>query len=378
MALAPRAVYVHVPFCRSLCGYCDFYSVIPAPGAGEPLVDALLSELELRQHRERIRAETIFVGGGTPTVLEPRALERLLAALRELAPDGAPSEFTVEANPATVTPDVAEVLAGAGVTRVSIGAQSFDPADLRVLQRTHEPPQVGQTVAVCRDAGLDDINLDLIFAIPGQTLDRWRGNIDAALALEPTHLSCYSLTFEPGTRLHEQLEAGRVQRLDADLDAAMYELAIDMLAAAGLEHYEISNFARPGRRCRHNLVYWHNQPYVGIGPSGAGFVAGVRYKNVSDVAAYVAAIRAGRLPEAEREQRDADQQARESAMLGLRLVEGLDRAAFAERFGRDPTAYFAHAVARHVERGLLEVTPEKVRLTRAGLLLADTVVADFL
>ncbi len=378
MAPRPRAVYVHVPFCRTLCGYCDFYSVVPRAGAAGPLVDALLRELDLRQARTPIEAETIFVGGGTPTVLPPGELGRLLRRLRALAQTNGPLEFTVEANPATVTPETAETLAAAGVNRVSIGAQSFDPADLRVLERTHAPPEVAQTVTACRQAGLDDINLDLIFAIPGQTPGRWRANLAAALALEPTHLSCYSLTYEPGTRLHEQLEAGRVQRLDADLDAAMYETAIDVLAEAGLEQYEISNFARPGRRCRHNLVYWHNEPYLGIGPSAAGFVDGVRYKNAADVAGYVRALEAGRLPAARREKRDRDAQARESAMLGLRLIDGLDRRAFAERFGRDPTAYFAHAVARNVERGLLTVTADKVRLTRAGLLLADTVVADFL
>ncbi len=343
-----------------------------------PLVDALLRELDGYVAGQTLEVETIFVGGGTPTMLPPEELGRLLDRLRALARPGAELEFTVEANPATVTPEIAKVLVSAGVNRVSIGAQSFDVAELAVLERGHRPVQVAETVAVCREAGLGCVNLDLIFAIPGQTLESWLASLEQAIGLQPEHLSCYSLTFEPGTRLYDQLQAGKVTRVDQDLDAAMYERTIDTLSDAGYVHYEISNFSRPGYRCRHNLVYWHNEPYLGIGPSAAGLVDGARYKNVAEVAGYTEAVLAGRGPRVEEERRSIEQRARETAMLELRLIEGIDRRRFERRYGQDPVDFFSEAVRRHCETGLLEVTDQRVRLTRAGLLLADTVVADFL
>ncbi len=375
------SLYVHVPYCQTLCGYCDFYSELVDRQAMPTLVDALLSELKAQQRHTAPaappRLETIFVGGGTPTTLPPGQLQRLLLALRDTAGPSL-TEFTVEANPATVSPETARVLVQSGVTRVSIGAQSFEPAELRVLDRIHQPPQVAQTVEICRAAGIQQINLDLIFAIPGQSLASWRNNLSAALALGPDHLSCYSLTFERGTPLFDLLQAGQIQRSDADLDATMYEATLDDLAAAGFAQYEISNFARPGAECRHNITYWRNGGYLGIGPSAAGFVDGVRYKNVPDTAEYVRAVQAGRSPRIQSEQRSADQRARETIMLGLRLNVGVLRRDFAERFGNDPAERFAETVSKHVELGLLELTPDALRLTRAGRLLADTVAADFL
>lgn len=375
-AAEPRALYVHVPCCRTRCGYCDFYSEILAPDAAGPLVTALCSELRLLTTGRDTAFTTVFVGGGTPTCLPAEQLRRLLRACASAAGPGL-EEFTVEANPATVTPEIAAALAEAGVTRISLGAQSFEPAELRVLERTHTPEQVRATVATCRAHGFDDLNLDLIFGIPGQTLTSWRASLAAALALEPTHLACYGLTYEPGTRLHAQREAGRVRPVDPDLEADMYEAALDTLQAAGFVHYEISNFARPGRECRHNLTYWRNEPYFGVGPSAAGFVDGIRYKNVADTARYAATLRAGRLPEREEERLNAAARARETAMLALRLAAGIDRRRFARRFGADPAELFAEAVKRHTGDGLLEVTPTAVRLTRRGMLLADCVLRDF-
>jgi len=373
-----RAAYIHVPFCRRLCGYCDFYSIVPEEGMVGPLVDALLDELDGYSSRQDLAVETVFVGGGTPTTLPAMELHRLLGRLGELARPGNALEFTVEANPATVTPETAELLASAGVNRVSIGAQSFDPADLAVLERSHRPEQVAETVAVCRGAGLGQVNLDLIFAIPGQTLDSWLASLEAAVALQVEHLSCYSLTFEPGTPLFERLQAGAIRPIDEDLDAAMYERAIDTLTAAGYVHYEISNFARPGYECRHNLACWHNQPYLGIGPAAAGLVDGVRYRNVADVAEYTRAVLDGRSPRTEEERRSDEQRARETAMLELRLTAGIDRRRFEQRYGHDPVEFFAEPVSRHGQRGLLEVTDKQIRLTRSGLLLGDRVIADFL
>lgn len=373
----PRSLYVHVPFCHTICGYCDFYSEVLDRGRAAPLVDALLSELDRRIGPRPVAFDTVFVGGGTPTTLPIPALRRLLQGLAARIDRAAAFEFTVEANPATVNDEVAAALRDSGVNRVSIGAQSFDPSELRVLERIHQVPQVAQTVDAARRAGIHNVNLDLIFAVPGQTLERWRENLRQAVALRPDHLSCYGLTYEHGTPLFHQRAAGTLKPASADLEADMYESTIDFLTQAGFEHYEISNFARPGARCRHNLVYWHNRPHLAIGPSAAGLVDGERYRNVPDTAQYVQAVAAGSTPAVERERLDPLAQARESAVLGLRLVDGLDRADFRARFGSDPCDLFADAVARHAAHGLLTVDDRALRLTRRGLLLADAVLVDF-
>lgn len=373
-----RSLYVHVPFCRTLCGYCDFYSIVYRPELADRLVAALLAELDRWRPRIEGRIETIFVGGGTPTTLPPELLGRLLGTLFELRDPAAALEFTVEANPATVSETTAAVLRESGVTRVSIGAQSFDRAELRVLDRIHEPQQVAETVAAVRAAGIGPINLDLIFGIPGQRLTGWLASLHRAIALEPEHLSCYCLTYEPGTPLHRRLTAGRVQPQDEDSEATLFEATIETLASAGYRQYEISNYARPGCACRHNLTYWRNEPYVGLGPSAAGWVDAVRYRNVPDARAYVEAIKAGRDPAIERERRNHDEQMRETMMLSLRLREGVDRKRFRQRFAIDPCERFARPVEQFAELGLLEVDPAAVRLTRRGLLVADSVIAGFL
>lgn len=397
MRPAIGSLYVHVPYCQTICGYCDFYSQVLDRSAATPLVDALRRELALLAETYTLRLDTIFVGGGTPTVLPPAELRRLLADLR--ACREVESEFTVEANPATVTPEVAALLAEHGVNRVSVGAQSFDLAELRVLERLHQPSQVGETLRTLRAAGIDNINLDLIFAVPGQTLDGWRRNLDTALLLAPAHLSCYGLTYEPGTPLYEQWRSGQVQRADEELEADMFELTIDHLAAAGFEQYEISNFARPGSACRHNLVYWNNKPALGVGPSAAGFDGELRYRNVPDTAVYVRALqhepaeapgspgRGGlpilaappaRWPRAEEERLTFDRAMRETAMLQLRLIAGIDRAAFHARFRHDPLELFPESGALLAADGLLDISAERVRLTRRGLLLANRVTAELL
>lgn len=375
---AARSLYVHVPYCHTICGYCDFYSEILDDRQVGPLVDVLLAELEQYTREACFKWETIFVGGGTPTTLPPELLKRLLSGLCNGTQVVETKEFTVEANPATVSQEVADTLVACGVNRISIGAQSFDPGELRVLDRIHRVDDVERTVLNARRAGIHSLNLDLIFAVPGQTLDAWLANLDAALELLPDHLSCYGLTYERGTPLYERLAAGGVRRADAELEADMYEATIEKLSAAGFEHYEISNFARPAARCAHNLVYWKNLPALGIGPSAAGLIDDVRYKNVPDTAEYMRAMSAGRSPVIERERLDRNRRARETMMLGLRLIDGIDRTEFAARFGGDPVEMFSEAVARHAGDGLLEVTEQRLRLSRRGLLLADSIMADFL
>lgn len=374
----PRALYIHVPLCRARCGYCDFYSEVITPGAVEPLVDALCAEWARLATMRTPSLETIFIGGGTPTILPAPALRRLLDAIVPAIDHPDTCEFTVEANPATVTTEVADTLAAAGVNRVSIGAQSFQPAELATLERLHQPDDVARTVETCRQAGIHNISLDLIFGIPGQSMDTWEATLDHALQLHPQHLSSYGLTYEPGTRLQAAVEARKIEPIDNDLEAAMYEHAIDRLATRGMPQYEISNFARPGFQCRHNLVYWDNRPYLGVGPAAAGYVDGIRYRNIADTAAYVDAIHNSKLPWCEHEHLDDAHRARETAMLALRRTHGIDCADFQKRFGVPPEELFADAIAQHTAAGLLIADDDRVRLTRAGLLLADRVIADFL
>jgi oxygen-independent coproporphyrinogen-3 oxidase len=377
----PGGLYFHVPFCRHKCHYCDFYSLVDARSRQPAFASRLIDEIKAAAAWLPRPVETVFFGGGTPTLLAADLWAGILEALAEHLSDrpgtDPPVEFTVEANPETVTEPLLEVLTAGGVNRISIGVQSFDRQHLEMLERRHAPESAARSVALSRSAGIDNISLDLIFGIPGQGLDDWVGDLDAALALEPDHLSCYGLTYEPNTPLTARLRAGRVRRVDEDLEAAMYEAAIDRLGRARFEHYEISNWARPGRRCRHNLLYWNNARWWPLGPAAAGHLDGWRWTNVPRLDEYLTS--SGLPPITGAERLDDDGRVGETLMLGLRLVEGmtLDHV---ERLlaagGRGP--HRARAVERHVESGLLRRSDERLRLTRRGLLLADRVLADLI
>ena len=372
-----RGAYVHVPFCFHKCHYCDFYSVVDTRGRQEAFVDRLVEELEVCSRYLHAPLDTVFVGGGTPTLLSVDQWRRLLDVMRRCLPLQAGSEFTVEANPETVTEELAATLAGGGVNRISIGSQSFHAAHLKTLERWHDPSNVDRAVRIFRAAGIENINLDLIFAIPGQSLNDWAGDLNRALSLEPTHLSCYGLTYEPDTLMSARLSAGEIQRADEDLEAEMYEVTIDALAAAGLEHYEISNWSRPGRRCRHNMLYWTNGEWWPFGPSAAGHVNGVRWKNVRRLDAY---LQTRPLPPiADVEQLDIARAAGEALMLGLRLIDGLPMAAAHDliRQTADATGRL-EAIDQAISRRLLDSTDQQLRLTRAGLLLADDIIAQLI
>lgn len=371
-------LYLHVPFCTAKCGYCDFYSVPHAGWDTSALVNRLLVELDARMADAAFPVTTIFVGGGTPTVLPPDQLARLVEPLAPIAAKPACREFTVEANPGTLDDRKAGILARAGVGRLSLGAQSFCPDELATLERTHSPEDIAPAVETARRAGIRRINLDLIFGIPGQTLASWTESLDRALALGVDHLALYGLTYEPGTALTRRLEAGRIRRCGEQLEADMYQLGARRAAARGFEHYEISNFAQPGHRCLHNLVYWHNEPYLGVGPSAVGYLDGVRYRNVPDVARYIRMIDDGGRAVIETEHVTGRRLAAETAMLQLRLVEGIDVATFNARTGFDPHRVFNRAVQRCQALGLLRATPTHVALTDAGRLLADPIIAEFM
>ncbi|MEP0841686.1 MAG: radical SAM family heme chaperone HemW [Phycisphaerae bacterium] len=371
-------LYVHVPFCATKCGYCDFYSHAPAPGVFTPLVDALLDELASALSDPDLSVETIFVGGGTPTLLPAGPLERLFAALGLVAQRHRPVEFTVEANPASLTDAKARLLRAHGVNRVSMGAQSFHAHELRVLDRIHSPHDIAPSAEIIRRSGFEHFNLDLIFGIPGQTRASWLESLRRAIACGPDHLACYGLTYEPDTALHDKLRTGLIRPADEGFEAELYDLTVDFLTARGFQQYEISNYARPGAGSRHNVRYWLNLPYVGIGPSAASFLNGRRWRNLPDTAEYVRRRRLGLDTAIDAEMLSPRASAGETAMLNLRLVEGMDRAAFHAATGFDPLVLFAEPIARYAGQGLLAVDDRRIRLTRRGRLVADTVLADFL
>jgi oxygen-independent coproporphyrinogen-3 oxidase len=371
-------LYVHVPFCLRKCGYCDFYSIGPGVGQADDLIDALLVELDAVLADPQRRVETIFVGGGTPTSLPESALDRMMARLARVVVSHHPVEFSVEANPVSLTESKAVMLRQAGVNRISVGAQSFNPDELRALDRLHRPEDINAGVELVRQVGFEHLNLDLIFGIPGQSLRTWAQSLDAAVELGPDHLSCYGLTYEPGTNLTSRRDRGEIVPVDEELEAEMYFLAIDRLAGAGFTQYEISNFARLGGRCRHNLRYWRGEPGIGVGPAAASYIDGRRWRNVVSVDEYINRIRSGRSTVVDEEVLPPLQRAGEAAMLRLRLIEGIQCDEFEKQTGLNPCELFAEAIRIHAENGLLTADPNRICLSQKGLPLADAIIRDFL
>ena len=363
-----RHLYVHLPFCAHRCGYCDFVTVVGRGGQHGAYVDALLRELELERHLLAETLETVFLGGGTPTFTELPELVRLL--------DGLPraTEVTVEANPETVTPELARALRGARVTRVSLGAQTFRPELLRVLERVAGPDDVRRAVHHLRDAGFDNVSLDLIYGIPGQGTSDLEADLADALALEPEHLSCYELEAKPGTRF--TYAWGEELRRQADAMEDYFERVVAVLTGAGYRWYETANFCRAtesGRdlRSRHNLAYWLGRDYLGVGIGAVSTIENRRWRNTPRLGRYLEALAAGRAPERELEELDAGVKARERVMLGLRLDEPLPLAGL--RHALDPAG-----LARVEQLGLAEQQGATLTLTERGRYLGGAVTADLL
>ena len=369
-------LYVHIPFCSTKCGYCDFYSVPLKNRKAEPLVAAVEKELRRRVGADAASVETVFVGGGTPTLLDAELLSRLLGTLVAVGATRDVLEFTVEANPATIDDRKARVLIDNGVTRVSMGAQSFFPAELATLERIHSPDDIPPSVETLRRAGVGGINLDLIFGIPGQTMSTWGESLRRTIDLGVDHIACYGLMYEPGTRLTAMRKHGRITPCDEGVEADLYLQAIDVLEGAGYTQYEISNFARPGCACRHNLKYWRNEPYIGVGPSAVGWDGRVRYRNVPDERRYVNMINQSGDAETESETIDTSTLIHEMILMQLRLVEGICLAAFRRRIGVDALALFAEPLRRLTEIGVIGVSDTHLALTRKGRLVADAVMTE--
>lgn len=368
----PRSAYIHVPFCRHRCGYCNFTLIAGRDDLIPDYLRALSLELKLEPALQSSACvvDTIFLGGGTPTHLPPEPLGALLEIVGRWFPLGAGGEFSVEANPLDITREKIELLCDAGVTRLSLGAQSFAVAKLELLERDHDAGAIRTAVELARAARMQ-VAIDLIFGVPGESLETWRRDLLEAAALQPDHVSTYGLTWEKGTSFWARRQRGGLSPVAEDQEAAAYELAIDFLSGQGFEHYEVSNFARPGCRCRHNEAYWLGNAYWAVGPGAARFVGGRRSVNHRSVTTYMKRVFAGQSPIAEMECLSREDAARERLVFGLRRLEGVDRQRFEQQTGFTIEALGAESLERFVDQGLLAWQGSSLALTRRGLLVSD-------
>lgn len=365
-------LYIHIPFCRAKCSYCGFYSEPLDLHDPSRLCNALRAELY--RYRD-IKIQTAYIGGGSPSCLAAELLIGLARTVRHLWPTI--EEFTVECNPAEVDMLQLQGLLKAGVNRLSFGAQSFDECQLKFLGRRHTAYQIRQAVAAARNVGFVNVGMDLIYAIPGSTIQSWEESLQKALALDLQHISIYALSIEPGTPLCEAVRSGQIRPTDEDTDRAMYDLAIETISEAGFEHYEISNLARPGFRCMHNIGYWLNNPYIGIGPSAASYWQGKRTANISSIEGYIKTIELGEDPRIEVVHISEVDEIWQTAVLNLRMTDGINIEWFRHRTGVDPLEAFAEPIGRYMGLGLIEVCGGQIRLNRQALAVADSILSDF-
>ncbi|HVB63384.1 MAG TPA: radical SAM family heme chaperone HemW [Nitrolancea sp.] len=378
---APFGIYLHIPFCGRICPYCDFNRYIHQEHLMPSYVDALIGEMDLtRAKHGPLRAETIFFGGGTPSLLEPAQVAQIIDGLRQHFAIDPDAEVTLEANPERL--DAAKLVGfrAAGINRISLGVQTQQPHGLRVLGRAHKPEVPERALRQARAAGFDNLSLDFIFGWPGQTLDDWRSDLQTMLEWQPEHLSLYSLIVEPGTPYHEAVRTGKLIPVDDDTTADMYEMAIEQLGNAGWQQYEVSNWARePGLESRHNAIYWRNGQYLGLGAGAHGHIDGIRASKLRLPTKYIASVNAGKLPIDFSETIDAPTAMAETMMLGLRLLQdGVSEPAFAERHGHPLREVYGAQISSLEQLNLLHWDGDRLKLTHRGLLLANDVAERFL
>jgi oxygen-independent coproporphyrinogen-3 oxidase len=372
----PAGLYIHIPFCRKKCPYCDFFSISDLSLLPD-FVESLLAEIHLTAGLMPA-FDTIYLGGGTPSILPQDCLQQILTAVQREYPIVPNPEITLEVNPGTVTAIQLAAYRKLGINRLNIGVQSFQDQNLALLGRIHDGQQAVDAIAWARRAGFDNLGLDLICGLPQQSLRMWEKDLQQAVDHAVGHLACYSLTFEAGTQMDNDLRQGRLQPPSERLVADMLALTVDRLSASGYHRYEVSNFARsPALRSRHNQKYWTSVPYIGLGPSAHSWIPPERYWNHKNVAAYIADLASGRLPVIGRERLGREQMITETIMLGLRTTDGIDAARFAERFGVTVEKLFGDVIRRLEADGWLSTGNNRLVLTDRGMLFLDTVTAEF-
>lgn len=374
MQAKPSSAYVHIPFCTQICYYCDFSKVFIK---NQP-VDAYLEHLiqETRSY-EIGKLRTLYIGGGTPTALSAQQLAYLLTELPKVMDLSEVEEFTIEANPGDLDPDKIAVLKDSQVNRVSLGVQTFDNKMLKKIGRSHQEQDIYDNIRHLKQAGFDNISIDLIYALPGQTMDQVKENVAKAIDLDIPHMSLYSLILENHTVFMNRMRRGKLPLPKEELEAEMFEYIIEELEKAGFEHYEISNFSKPGFESRHNLVYWDNAEYYGLGAGASGYVDGIRYKNHGPIRHYLEAVEAGKARITE-EHMTLEEKMEEELFLGLRKKTGVSKARFEEKFGVSFDQRYGQVVASLTEQGLLVPDVKQVRMTKRGLFLGDTVAEKFI
>ena len=374
MQAKPSSAYVHIPFCTQICYYCDFSKVFIK---NQP-VDAYLEHLiqETRSY-EIGKLRTLYIGGGTPTALSAQQLAYLLTELPKVMDLSEVEEFTIEANPGDLDPDKIAVLKDSQVNRVSLGVQTFDNKMLKKIGRSHQEQEIYDNIRHLKQAGFNNISIDLIYALPGQTMDQVKENVAKAIDLDIPHMSLYSLILENHTVFMNRMRRGKLPLPKEELEAEMFEYIIEELEKAGFEHYEISNFSKPGFESRHNLVYWDNAEYYGLGAGASGYVDGIRYKNHGPIRHYLEAVEAGKARITE-EHLTLEEKMEEELFLGLRKKTGVSKARFEEKFGVSFDQRYGQVVASLTEQGLLVPDDKQVRMTKRGLFLGDTVAEKFI
>ncbi|AMP66529.1 MULTISPECIES: radical SAM family heme chaperone HemW [Streptococcus] len=374
MQAKPSSAYVHIPFCTQICYYCDFSKVFIK---NQP-VDAYLEHLiqETRSY-EIGKLRTLYIGGGTPTALSAQQLAYLLTELPKVMDLSEVEEFTIEANPGDLDPDKIAVLKDSQVNRVSLGVQTFDNKMLKKIGRSHQEQDIYDNIRHLKQAGFNNISIDLIYALPGQTMDQVKENVAKAIDLDIPHMSLYSLILENHTVFMNRMRRGKLPLPKEELEAEMFEYIIEELEKAGFEHYEISNFSKPGFESRHNLVYWDNAEYYGLGAGASGYVDGIRYKNHGPIRHYLEAVEAGKARITE-EHLTLEEKMEEELFLGLRKKTGVSKARFEEKFGVSFDQRYGQVVASLTEQGLLVPDDKQVRMTKRGLFLGDTVAEKFI
>ena len=375
--MTTAGLYVHIPFCSSRCSYCDFATGLYQSELAERYVRGLVREISTSPYSGE-NVDTIYFGGGTPSLLMAGQLERVLAVVYDKFKIAADAEITLEINPGSATPEKLRSFRSLGVNRASFGAQTFDDAELAKLGRSHNAAAALRTFADLRDAGFTNVSFDLIAGLPGQTLDRWQRNIKQALALAPEHLSFYLLEVHSGTPLAEHIRRGIQPQPDDDLAGVMYEWMLEQATAAGYEHYEISNLCRSGFHSRHNVKYWNASPYYGFGCSAHSYDGDARrWSNHRDVLKYVSVVESGASPVVEEQQLSRTDVRAEAVFLGMRLMQGVDLRRYRESFGVDLRDEHAEDLDRFCKAGLVELDGDLIRLTRTGALLSNEVFAAF-